>query len=238
MATSSRAGRIGRSHYWIAFAVYIVAVVALVGAAFYFMLQLNLGIAIAALLIVAPLGIYFRVLMMRRCRDIGWPASLPWVIFAVSMGASMFGGLGSLGSAIGSPTGIKWLLIGGLGLPLLISLVDLGFTILIGCMPTKNESGEDYAEIFGEAPQPARPKAFDDSQAGLHHEPRQADAAGGPNYDSFDAAVARALEARRAGGSEPAHKVPRSIDELDEVAAAPTPSAHARAVAGFGRKMV
>jgi uncharacterized membrane protein YhaH (DUF805 family) len=232
MANSSRAGRIGRSQYWIALAVYLAAVVILVGASFYFLLTLNLAIAIAAFLIVAPLGIYFRVLMMRRCRDIGWPASLPWLIFAASVGASMFGGLGSLGASVGSPTGIKGLLIGGLGLPLLISLIDLGFTILIGCIRTK-DMGENLAQLFGPGPNdpvPARPIAHGDepwADAPRRDPVPSTPVHGESDYSSFDAAVARALEARR--NPEP--------QLMTEPATAPAPAAHAR-VAGFGRKLV
>lgn len=213
MATSSRKGRVGQAQYWTWFGIYVVAVVALMGFAFYCFVTGDLSTGVTAILPLAPLGIYFRVIEMRRCRDIGWPVFLPWLLFAVPFCFAMFTGMGGLGSGIGSA-------VTALTVPLLISLVDFVFSIVIGCIATKDE-GEDYARIFGGEPQPARP--------GGYREPRPAGPSGEPNYDRFDEAIARALEARRGTGSEP---VPAPAPE-------PIPaSAHARAVAGFGRKVV
>lgn len=226
MAASSRKGLIGQRQYWAWFGLYIAAIVGLMGFALYSAISGELVTGVTAILVIAPLGIYFRVLMMRRCRDIGWPAFLPWLIFAASIGFSFIGGVGSLGD-YGSPTSMKTLLVSGLGLPLLLSLIDLGFTIAIGCIASKDE-GEDYARIFGGESQPARPMGYHQPDAYL--EPRPAGPTGEPNYDRFDEAIARALEARRS--AEPAPAVPTPA--APEIA----PSAHARAVAGFGRKMV
>jgi uncharacterized membrane protein YhaH (DUF805 family) len=223
MATSSRKGRIGQAQYWTWFGLYIAANVGLVGFALYSALSGALASAVTAILIITPLGLYFRVLMMRRCRDIGWPAFLPWLIFAASIGVSLFGGLGSLGS----PTSMKAALLSGLGLPLLLSLIDLGFTITIGCIPTRDE-GEDYTKIFGGEPQPARPVGYSPPDA--YPAPRLAGPADAPDYDRFDEAIARALEARRSAEPAPV-SAPPSMPEI-------APSAHARAVAGFGRKVV
>ncbi len=247
MANSSRAGRIGRSQYWTAFALYFAAVIALGAAAIYFLVTLNIGLMIVSLLLVAPLGIYFRVVMMRRCRDIGWPAVLPWLIFGASMVVGMFGSVGTLqglGGEYGDPTSMKTLLVSA-GLPLLLSLVDLGFSITIGCFRSKDEGGEDYARIFGDEGQPAKPMwprgSSEPALPAGHHEPDTArEPAPAGDYSRFDQAVARALEARRSGGTaDPAPRIPRGIDELDPRADAPiAANAHARAVAGFGRKMV
>lgn len=226
MATSSRKGRIGQAQYWTWFGLYIAAIIGLIGFALYSALNGELASAVTAILIITPLGIYFRILMMRRCRDIGWPAFLPWLIFAASMGFSLFGGLGSLGG-YDSPISMKSLLISGLGIPLLLSLIDLIFTIVIGCIATKDE-GEDYTKIFGGEPQAARPMGY--HQPDTYHQPHPAGPTGEPNYDRFDEAIARALEARRS--AEPAP--PTAAQNAPEFA----PSAHARAVAGFGRKIV
>lgn len=205
------------------FGLYFVAVLALGGASLYFFATLQFSNALLALLPIVPLGIYFRVVMMRRCRDIGWPAWLPWVLFVVPAGLNFMGGLGSLGSSgadLSSPLAMMIV-------PLLASLLDLGFAIVIGCIRTKDE-GENLAQLFGPGPGEEP-----------HERPVQAG-----DYSSFDAAVARALAARRAGSSEePATRRPRDVAELDAIAAGeapllPSPSAHARAVAGFGRKMV
>lgn len=212
MATSSRKGRVGQAQYWTVFGIYVVAVFALVGFAIYCFANGDLSAGVIAILPIAPLGIYFRVIEMRRCRDIGWPPFLPWLLFLLPLGFAMAAGMGGRGSGVG-------LAIAALTMPLLISLIDFVFSIVIGCIASKDE-GEDYVQIFGGEPQPTRPTGS---------ETRPADPGDQPDYDRFDEAIARALEARRSAGSELA------------VASAPvpeaSPSAHARAVAGFGRKV-
>lgn len=234
MANSSRKGRVGQSQYWTMFGIYFAAVIGLGGFAIYSLVSLNFGLAIGSLLLIAPLGIYFRVVMMRRCRDIGWPAFLPWAFFVIPIVLN-FVGLGSLGSA----GGVDAFAISALMVPVVLSLLDLGFAIVIGCIRSKDEGGEDYARIFGDEGQPARPAwsrgSSEPALPDTYHEPTPAG-----DYSRFDAAVARALEARRNGGSaDPAPRIPRGIDEPDPRADAPiAANAHARAVAGFGRKVV
>jgi uncharacterized membrane protein YhaH (DUF805 family) len=215
VATSSRKGRIGQTQYWTIFGIYVVAVVGLIGFSFYSFATGELSMGVTAILPLAPLGLYFRVIEMRRCRDIGWPTFLPWLLFVVPLGFALFTGMGGLGSGIG-PT------VTALTVPLLISLIDFAFSIVIGCIATK-DPGEDYAQIFGGEPQPARPVGF--------QEPRLAGAADEPSYDRFDEAIARALEARRTASAYPA---PALASEPATI----TPSAHARAVASFGRKAI
>lgn len=212
MATSSRKGRIGQAEYWTWFGLYVVAVLGLVAFSLYSFATGELIRAVTALLPLAPLGIYFRVIEMRRCRDIGWPAILPWLFFVIPMGVGFTIRASGIGTDIATA-------IAALTVPLLISLVDFIFSIVIGCIATKNP-GEDYARIFGGEPQPARPGGFQAE--------RPADE---PSYDRFDEAIARALDARRTPGAEPA---PALAPEPPALA----PTAHARAVAGFGRKAV
>lgn len=210
MATTSRKGRVGQAQYWTIFGIYVVAVAGLVGFSFYSFAAGELSLGVTAILPLAPLGLYFRVIEMRRCRDIGWPSFLPWLLFVVPLAFALIAGLGGLGSGTG-------LAVTSLTVPLLISLVDFAFSIVIGCIATK-DPGEDYAQIFGSEPRPARP--------GNYQDPRPANA---PGYDRFDEAIARALEARHTSIAE-------SAPALTLDPAAITPTAHARAVAGFGRK--
>lgn len=221
MATYSRKGRIGQSQYWTFFGLYVVAVFALMGFALYSFVSGDLSMGVTAILPLAPLGIYFRVIEMRRCRAIGWPSFLPWLFFLIpfgfAMATGMATGMGSLGSGIG-------MAVAALTVPLLIALVDFVFSIVIGCIPTKDES-EDYTKIFGGEPRPLgahRPDA--------HHGPGPTNPGGEPGYDRFDEAIARALEARRSPEPAPA-MAPPAVTEV-------VPSSHARAVAGFGRKLV
>ena len=100
-------GRASQSKYWTLFGLYMIAVPAL----------LIVG--------VIPLGIYWRVIMMRRCRDIGWPAFLPWLIF----GGQFAAGFGlQIGAVSGTAPG--WSMV---ALPLVLGLVDFVFSIVIGC---------------------------------------------------------------------------------------------------------
>lgn len=222
MAISSRKGRIGQSQYWAMFALYFVAVLGLGAFAIYSLVTLSFGQAIGSFLLIAPLGIYFRVVMMRRCRDIGWPAFLPWLFFVIPVGFNFMGGL----AGVGSPSAIDAFAISALIVPLILSLLDLAFAIVIGCIRTKEDGGEDYARIFGDEAQPARPAwPRESSEPANYHEPLPAG-----DYSRFDAAVARALEAHRNAETAP-QPGPRADPPIPA-------SAHARAVAGFGRKAV
>lgn len=216
MATSSRKGRIGQAEYWTWFGLYVVAVLGLVAFSLYSFAAGELVQAVTAILPLAPLGIYFRVIEMRRCRDIGWPAILPWLFFVIPMGVGFTIRASGIGTDIATA-------IAALTVPLLISLVDFIFSIVIGCIATK-DPGEDYARIFGGEPQPARPRGYQDSRP-----------SGEPSHDRFDEAIARALEARRSAGSEPAPALVAEPPAPEPPVIAPT--ARARAVAGFGRKV-
>jgi uncharacterized membrane protein YhaH (DUF805 family) len=212
MATSLRKGRIGQAEYWIWFGLYVVAVLGLVGFSLYSFATGEFGRAVTAILPLAPLGIYFRVIEMRRCRDIGWPAILPWLFFVIPMGVGFTIRASGMGTDIATA-------IAALTVPLLISLVDFIFSIVIGCIATK-APGEDYARIFGGDPQPARSHSRQDPHP-----------SGEPGHDRFDEAIARALEARRTAGAEPARAF---AAEPPAIAS----TAHARSVVGFGRKVV
>lgn len=227
MAMAYAKERVGQSRYWTIFGAYMIVTPLLLIGGLYALFTGSYGVGLAALLLMAPLGLYFRVVMMRRCRDIGWPGFLPWVLFLLPMAAGFMGGfrLGETG-----PGALPLMMM-----PLLVSLADFAFAIVIGCKAAKRED-EDYARIFGDAGEPARPASPPPSLPEIYpDEPRpalapNAGAIGEPDYSRFDAAVARALEARRSTPSDPA-----------PAAAPPGPaplSAHARAVAGFGRKVV
>ncbi len=231
MAMAYAKGRVGQSRYWTIFGAYMILAPLLLFGGLYALFAGQYAVGLAALVLLSPLGLYFRVTMMRRCRDIGWPAFLPWVLFLLPVGAGFLGGfrLGDLG-----PSALPLLLM-----PLAVSLVDFLFAVVIGCKATKAAPDEDYARIFGDAGEAARPQSQPLPQPlsqTYHDEPPRtapspsAPIGAEPDYSRFDAAVARALEARKAAASEP---TPAAI--------APTPaplSAHARAVAGFGRKAV
>jgi uncharacterized membrane protein YhaH (DUF805 family) len=133
-------GRIGRNKYWIMFLVNIVTVFVLILGAFGALAAGMFPLAIVLFLAIAPVGIYFRVVMMRRCRDIGWPAILPWLFFGAGMLAS-FGSFGEIGSTTAT--------LSALGFQMLVGMADFVFMIVIGCIAGQSEGRADYETIFG-----------------------------------------------------------------------------------------
>lgn len=208
-----RPGRVGQSRYWTVFGINMVLMPVLLFGGLYALFNGEYATGLVAIVLIVPLGIYFRVTMMRRCRDIGWPAFLPWMFFVVPIVLGVFGGIGQLGGQ--APTAAS---LPMLGLPLIVSIGDFVFSIVIGCIKTKEDA--DYSDIFGGAPAPTGP----------------ATPLGEPGHDRFDDAIARALAAHRQSRSEPAYS--DATYSEPEASARPEPTVHARAVAGFGRKAV
>ena len=204
-------GRVSQGKYWAMFGGYMVAVPVLLGGGVYTMLQGSIGFGLLMIAAIVPLGIYWRVIMMRRCRDIGWPAFLPWAIFGLQFVLSFTGQASMLG---GTTPSLSLLM-----LPLLLGLVDFAFSIVIGCKRSKSEFDydavfDDYRGAYREEPQRTRPAGVVPAGAGTG--------------DRYDDAIARALEAHR-GGESALNARP---------AARPAPAMPARVPVGFGRKMV
>lgn len=203
--------RVSRGRYWTLFFVNMVAIIVLIGISLGSVASEAWALAIIAFLLIVPVGLYFRVVMMRRCRDIGWPPALPWITFGLGIFASFinFGSVASMDPAV---------LMGSMGLSSLVSLVDFGLMITLGVVKRRSEM--DYQEVFGDAPT------------------QQVRTAPGPmaamgDTDAMDDAIARALDNYRRTGSAVPNDAP--------VQAAPrrtTPAAPPQRVAGFGRKMV
>ena len=190
-----------QSSYWTQFAINFVAVLGLLAFSIYSLFSGHWGMAILAFLLVVPVGIYFRVVMMRRCRDIGWPAFLPWLFF----GGGMLGNIGRItaGSAAALKTGM-------LGLPLLIGLADFVFMIVIGCIASKRQN---LAAVFEDDPraglsqpatrrgEPARSPAYHTPVSSAPHAaitPAETE-----QEARWDSAIANALAAREASESQP-----------------------------------
>lgn len=216
----NNAGRVSQGRYWAMFGINIVVMGLLVVGAASVALQGRFGLGLLMIAGIAPLAIYWRVIMMRRCRDIGWPAAAPWILFGIQIAISF--NIGSnLGTAATAATAGAAGAVGAVAsagsaflLASLVSTADFVFTIVIGCIGSKQ--AVDYRANFGDGPgtlQSAQPR---------DGEPRQ----GGP--DRFDDAIARALEAhRRKEAAAAATQLSHS---------APVPAA--RQSAGFGRRVV
>lgn len=190
-----------QSSYWTQFAINFVAVFGLLAFSIYSLFTGHWATALLAFLLMVPVGIYFRVVMMRRCRDIGWPPFLPWLFF----GGGILGNMGRItaGSAAALKTGM-------LGLPLLIGLADFVFMIVIGCIASKRQ---DYAAVFEDDPrsgafqpatrrgEPARRPAYNTADSA----PRSSTPPAESEQEArWDAAIANALAAREMAEDQPA----------------------------------
>src|SRR3989337_692291 len=96
---SDSSGRVSQGKYWALFGTYMIAVPVLLFGGLGAMVQGSIGLGLLLIIAIVPLGIYWRVIMMRRCRDIGWPAFLPWVVFGLQFASSFGLQLGSVAGA-------------------------------------------------------------------------------------------------------------------------------------------
>ena len=201
------AGRVSQSKYWALFGAYMLAVPLLLVGGVVALSHSSIGVGLLMIAAIVPLGMYWRVVTMRRCRDIGWPTFLPWLSFGLQTLSSL-----SIRHAVtsGAVPVLSLLLV-----PLLIAFTDFAFSIVIGCIRTKE--GVDYEAIFGDGPEPFR----DSRPAGAVPSSYE-----GP--DRFDEAIARALEAHRRGES--------ILDPAPPPRAAP--AMPGRPAGGFGRRVI
>ena len=193
--------RVGRSRYWLLFLIYMVATIVLLVGAVGMLMEGSWIAAIGLVLIVIPIGIWFRIVMMRRCRDIGWPPALPWI----SMGISMFAGFTSFGSInAGDPT----TMFAATGFSWLAQIADFVLVMVLGAV--KGRARVDYREVFGDGPV---------------SRPSQAHSAGG----DADDAIARALENyRRTGSAVPQQSAVPARKSRSAAPARPQPTGFGR----------
>jgi uncharacterized membrane protein YhaH (DUF805 family) len=212
--TDRTAGRVGQSRYWAFFGANMLLVPLMLGFGLYQIITGSFASGIVTILLIAPLGLYFRVIMMRRCRDIGWPAFLPWAFF----GAQFFVYFaGPAGAMVGGMPSMSVLL-----LPMVLGLADFVFTVVLGCMRSRHVN---YAPVFDDGAAPmGMTRPLTASPAAGPALNSVSPALDGPDLDRFDAAIARALAAQRDGGA-PATAGP-----------APAPAGMTRPASGFGRK--
>ncbi|MWV27047.1 DUF805 domain-containing protein [Aurantiacibacter rhizosphaerae] len=213
--------RISRSGYWKHFFINVVAVLLLIGVAFGSLASGAWVFAIIAVLLIVPVGIYFRVVMMRRCRDIGWPPALPWITFGLGVVGGMFNFEGYARMDMD-------VLLGGSALSSLVSLLDFALMITLGSV--RGRDGANYAQVFGEGP----------AQANMRTGPRAASDFGAPapsvatgDGDAMDDAIARAVENYRRTGSAVPNLTQANAPSRSTPRAAPPSRA-----TGFGRKMI
>lgn len=177
--------QIGRSAYWLRIVVLFVAMMALLAFAFGAFVTGNFGTALLCVALFLPAGIYFRIVQMRRCRDIGWPAFLPWVIFGVLLlnTASTFSDVNSASQ-----------LMTGSAMSMVLSLADFVFMVVIGCIAGRSDAGRDpVKDTYGSVT--------------LRH---GGDASEGGDDDPYGDVIARAMDNyRRTGSVTPGQAAPK-----------------------------
>ena len=135
-APRSTGARIGRLGYWLYFVGLMTAAGAMFAWGLYELLVLGLMPIVFGFVAPAIVLIWFRIIAGRRCRDIGWPAWLPWLtiglVFAVNIVGGVAGGL-QAGLHAGAPANLGALgaaaALGGV-----LGLADFVFLIVIGCV--------------------------------------------------------------------------------------------------------
>jgi uncharacterized membrane protein YhaH (DUF805 family) len=216
-----RRGQVDQGTYWAFFGGTMILIPALLFGGAAAVLHGTFGTGLLMIAAILPVGIYWRVIMMRRCRDIGWPAFLPWLSFGLQFVAS-YSAMHSLQvMRYGVPPSASML-----SMPLVMAFADFAFSITIGCIRSK--AVVDYAAVFGDAPGSYGPGPSSQAARSPGSPLLQPNSGGAEGRDRFDEAIARALEAHRRGesiiGSPPA---PR-----------PAQSDPPRRPGGFGRRIV
>lgn len=136
--------RVGRSTYWMYYIGITVTTWAMYAWAIYEVLKLETVPIVFGLIAPSILSIWFRVIAMRRCRDIGWPAFLPWLTIGLIVVCGIFSGVQAVSHPASALTtmGVSTVISGLLG------LADFVFLIVIGCL----DSAGGYPDVFGGAP--------------------------------------------------------------------------------------
>jgi uncharacterized membrane protein YhaH (DUF805 family) len=210
--------RIGQSAYWSYFGMNLIIATGLFVGGIYAALSGALFTSLLCLLLTLPLSVYFRVIMMRRCRDIGWPSFLPWLLFGMAV---LYGLKGSWSLDLAHMFGPR----------LALAMIDFVFQIVIGCIGSAAVSSGDYGDydpsFYPEYTPPASGSAFNSAQlrtASARHE----DAAESSSDEAarWDAAIARRLAQSGAETMSTAEKPPVA-----------QPRSLPRSAGGFGRKL-
>ena len=203
-------GRVDQSTYWMYFGANMILAPVLLFGGLYLVITGEIALGIVSILLLLPMGIYFRVIMMRRCRDIGWPAFLPWVLLGGGVVINMFGGGHRIGASAAEA-------ISSLATPLIFYLIDFAFMIVIGCIAGRT----NYGSVFDDDDRPVRPaqrvgpSAYGAPGDPFSPVPARVEAprpaarmtgereAGDVDFDRIDAVIAQRLAALQAGGSNP-----------------------------------
>ncbi len=174
--------RISQRAYWSALAAAVTFTGVAIGGGIAFTARDQFSLASLLFLLVVPVQIWLRVMMVRRCRAIGWPAALPWAGLAAVIAANT----AALALETGGP---------GAGLPLLALLADGALMVLIG---SPADGGALRKVIAQTSSQPGGPTAGVPAEPTGRRDPVSREA----KEAEWDAAIARALSDRQGGAAD------------------------------------
>jgi uncharacterized membrane protein YhaH (DUF805 family) len=134
------AGRIGRAGYWLYYVGITVLTLALYGWGLYEFISFHVFPIVFGFIAPFILSLYLRVIAMRRCRDIGWSAFLPWLTMGLTMVWGAINGL-QVGLHPASALGMAGatLVVGAL-----LGLADFIFLIVIGFIAGADGGGRGW----------------------------------------------------------------------------------------------
>lgn len=125
MGITSGQGRVSQPEYWLYFAIYMMLSIGSLISIFYFAAQLRISLTLFSAFVLFVGGLWFRVVEMWRCRDVGWPAAIPWLIFAAQFLFGLIGGVSALS------------MVAMLIATLILGFIDFVFAVGIGFLPTQ-----------------------------------------------------------------------------------------------------
>jgi len=133
--------RVGRLTYWMYYLALTVSALFMYAFGAYEFLKLHLFPIVFGFLAPTIMWIYLRVIASRRCRDIGWPAILPWLGIALMAVCVFFSGMaaGSNPAAALVTMGASTVVI------MLVGAADFVFLIVIGCIAGADDSSDPFA---------------------------------------------------------------------------------------------
>ncbi|MBU6268645.1 MAG: DUF805 domain-containing protein [Sphingomonadales bacterium] len=157
---ADQSGRIGQPGYWMWFGVTMIGTVLLLVGGVMQLFRGSWGSGILCILAVLPLSIWFRVIEMRRCRDIGWPAALPWIMLGMQFLSGFMMRPSQMVTGAGAMPGA-----GMLAAPALLGLADFVLMIVLGCIAGKADDWSVFDDDFDPAGLPQAPRAHPDDLA-------------------------------------------------------------------------
>lgn len=134
--------RVDRMTYWMYYIGFTVVVTGLYAFAIYELLVMDTFPIVCGLLAPTLLSVFFRVIAMRRCHDIGWPSFLPWLTITLVVVCGVFNGIHAgmnPASALGT-IGVTMVI------SMLFGLADFVFLIVLGCIPGTEGGGNDFED--------------------------------------------------------------------------------------------